>query len=89
MRRTSIDLDEAQTVALDELAANQGVSRAELIRRLLAEGLAGRKRDLTVDLAWIEASFGVADVDAANRSPGTREQRLDLLGRSRCSPSAR
>lgn len=79
MQRTNIYLDEAQTAALDELAADQGVSRAEVIRRLLDEGLAGRTRDLTVDLAWIEASFGVADVDAADRSPGAREEHLEQL----------
>ena len=79
MHRTNIYLDEAQTAALDELAADEGISRAEIIRRLLAEGLAGRARDLTVDLAWIEASFGVADVAAPDRSPGRREQHLDEL----------
>lgn len=79
MQRTNIYLDEAQTAALDELAADQGVSRAEVIRRLLDEGLAGRTRDLTVDLAWIEASFGVADVDSPDRSPGARERQLDQL----------
>ncbi|WP_147919140.1 CopG family transcriptional regulator [Ruania zhangjianzhongii] len=79
MQRTTIALDEAPTAALDELATDQGVSRAEVIRRLLAEGLAGRTRDVTVDLAWIEASFGVADVEAPGRSPAAREQHLDQL----------
>ncbi|HIZ37282.1 MAG TPA: ribbon-helix-helix domain-containing protein [Candidatus Ruania gallistercoris] len=79
MQRTTIYLDEEQTAALDELAADQGVSRAEIIRRLLAEGLAGRTRDVTVDLAWIEASFGVAEIAAPDRGPGAPEHQLDQL----------
>ncbi|RZH97134.1 CopG family transcriptional regulator, partial [Staphylococcus condimenti] len=35
MKRTNIYLDEEQTASLDKLAAQEGVSRAELIRLLL------------------------------------------------------
>ena len=79
MQRTTIYLDEEQTAALDELAADQGVSRAEIIRRLLAEGLEGRTRDVTVDLAWIEAPFGVAEIAAPDRGFGAPEHQLDQL----------
>jgi len=41
--RTIIDLPEAQVNALAELCRAQGISRAEAIRRALAEMLAGQK----------------------------------------------
>lgn len=39
MKRTNIYLDEEQTASLDKLAAQEGVSRAELIRLLLNRAL--------------------------------------------------
>ncbi len=66
MRRTSVNLTPRQVEALDDLAADEGVSRSALIRRL-------------VDLAAIDLSFGalaVADVDLVGRGPGAREEHL-------------
>lgn len=85
MQRTNIYLEDQQTTALDQLAADQGVSRAEIIRRLIDEGLEGRPRDLAVDLAWIDASFGVGfEEESPARAPGAREEHLDgLLGSER------
>lgn len=77
MQRTNIYLEDRQTAALDQLAAAEGISRAEVIRRLIDQGLEGRSRDLVVDLAWIDASFGVAvEIDHAPREPGAREDHL-------------
>lgn len=80
MQRTNIYLAEQQTAALDRLAATEGVSRAEIIRRLIDQGLQGRSSDLTADLAWFDASFGIdADFDVPSRSPGDRQAHLDRL----------
>lgn len=86
MRRTNIYLDEAQTEALDELARAQGVSRAEVVRRLVDRGLAGTGGDLEADLAAIEESFGVlrdeeGDDAFLDRGPGEREAELERLRR--------
>lgn len=82
MQRTNIYLEDAQTEALDRLAADEGVSRAELIRRMLDRGLAGRDEDLDGDLAAIEESFSVlADLDAQTRGPDTRAAHLDAMWR--------
>jgi hypothetical protein len=58
MRRTNIYLEERQTEALDRLADAAGVSRAEMLRRILDRGLAGESDGLTADLAAIDLSFG-------------------------------
>ncbi len=58
MQRTNIYLDEAQLVILDRMAADEGTSRAEVIRRLLDRSLAGGDDDLEADLEAIEDSFG-------------------------------
>jgi len=82
MRRTNIYLDEEQSALLDRLAAEEGVSRAELIRRLLGRALTGTDHDLTVDLDAIDASFGVlADVEPAAREPDARQRHLDRMWR--------
>lgn len=82
MQRTNIYLQHRQTAALDEIAAAEGISRAELIRRIIDERLGGRRDDLTVDLVWIEESFGVAvDIDLPERSAGAREEHLERIGR--------
>jgi hypothetical protein len=61
MRRTNIYLDEEQTAALDERARAQGVSRAELIRRILARELEGTSSSHRRELLRqaIRESFGV------------------------------
>jgi len=77
MKRTNIYLDERQTEALDRLAAQEGVSRAEVIRRLLDRVLAGSDESLAADLQAIEQSFGaLRDLDAPARGRGGREEHL-------------
>lgn len=77
MKRTNIYLDEAQTAALDRLAAQEGVSRAEVIRQLLNRVLASSDKSLASDLRAIEDSFGaLRDVDVPVRGPGGREEHL-------------
>ena len=82
MRRTNIHLDEAQTASLDKLAAQQGVSRAELIRRLLDRALSNTEDDLASDLTAIRASFcALRDAETPPRGPGDREDHLDQMRR--------
>lgn len=84
IQRTNIYLDERQCEMLDRLAADEGVSRAELIRRLLDRALAGANRDLAVDLEAIEASFGAApDVEITARGASGREEHLERVRRGR------
>jgi hypothetical protein len=84
MKRTNIYLDEEQTAALDRLAAQEGVSRAEVIRHLLDRVLASSDESLASDLHAIEDSFGaLGDVDVPVRGPGGREEYLARIwGRS-------
>lgn len=82
MRRTNVYLDDAQTVALDEVARGQGISRAELVRRLLDRGLRSTSVDQEADLAAIEDSFGVLVHDGSGRGPDERTAHLDRLRRS-------
>jgi metal-responsive CopG/Arc/MetJ family transcriptional regulator len=77
MMRTNIYLEEGQTERLDRLASEEGVSRAELIRRLLGRALVERDDDLGADLEAIEDSFAVLEhVDALPRGTGDREEHL-------------
>jgi len=79
MQRTNIYLEERQTEALDRLAAAEGISRAELIRRILDRTLVGDD-DIASDLAAIEASFGVlGDIDVPVRGSSEREKHLDRM----------
>ena len=76
MHRTNIYLEQRQTEALDRLAAAEGSSRAEVIRRLLDRALIGSD-DLAEDLMAFDASFGAApDIDVPERGPGARESWL-------------
>jgi hypothetical protein len=82
MLRTNIYLEEHQTVALDAFARRAGVTRAEIVRRLIDRGLAAESRILADDLDAIEASFGALSkerVDVAQRSGSSREDHLDRL----------
>jgi len=84
MQRTNIYLEERQTEALDRLAADEGLSRAEVIRRLLDRALAGADDDAQRYLAAIEASFGVlADVEGEfvelDRDDGERGRHLSRI----------
>lgn len=82
MVRTNIYLEDRQTALLDRLAAEEGVSRAELIRRVLDRALAGHDEDLATDLAAIEESFGVLDEAAdPSRAAGDREEHLARIWR--------
>lgn len=80
MQRTNIYLDEGQIDALDRRAGEQGVSRAELIRRVLDDWLAGAGPDLDADLDAIEASAGaLADLEVQDRGPDGRARHLDRM----------
>lgn len=77
MDRTNIYLEHRQTEALDRLARDEGVSRAEMIRRLLDRALGGVDDDLAGDLVAIDDSFGaLQDADVPERGPGDREDHL-------------
>ncbi|TDE00266.1 CopG family transcriptional regulator [Jiangella asiatica] len=77
MHRTNLYLTEQQTSALDRLAAQEGTSRAEIVRRLLDRALAGEDDDLVADLAAIDSAFGAyRDAEVAPREPGQREDHL-------------
>lgn len=77
MNRTNIYLPDRQTEALDRLADEEGVSRAEIIRRLLDRALGNADDDPATDLAAIDESFGVLrEFDTADRGPGDRERHL-------------
>ncbi len=80
MTRTNIYLEDRQTAILDRLAAEEGVSRAEVIRRLIDRALAGRDDDLAADLAAIDESFGaLGDADILARGAGDREDHLTRM----------
>ena len=82
MQRTNIYLEERQTVALDAFARRAGVTRAEIVRRLIDRGLEAESRILEDDIEAIEGSFGALSkeqVDVAPRSGGSREDHLDRL----------
>jgi hypothetical protein len=82
MERTNIYLERRQTELLDRLAKDEGVSRAEIIRRLLDRALGGADDDLAADLAAIDDSFGVLqDADVSARDPGEREEHLARVWR--------
>ncbi len=82
MRRTNIYLDDAQAAALDTIAAAEGISRAELVRRLVDRGISSLPSDLEGDLAAIEGSFGVcADEEMPARGPDERAAHLHRVRR--------
>jgi metal-responsive CopG/Arc/MetJ family transcriptional regulator len=86
MKRTSIYLDERQTCALDELARARGLSRAELIRRILDQAIeAGPADEVREQVAAIRESFGVLrdadELDVIPRGPGERSRHLDRIRR--------
>jgi hypothetical protein len=84
MKRTNIYLDEIQAATLDDLAHSRGISRAELIRRLLDGAIGGTQTDrLSDDLAAIDASFGVLreGEDFVARGPDERSHHLERIAR--------
>lgn len=87
MRRTNIYLEAEQALALAHVATAQGISRAELIRRLLDKGLRGGSGDEKFDLAAIESTAGaVPTADpfvraADDRADDDRAAHLDRVWR--------
>lgn len=80
MRRTNLYLDERQTSALDRAARAEGISRAEVVRRLIDRSLAAELDDIDSDLALIEASFGVLpDAITVPRAPDERAAHLERI----------
>ncbi|MGH3784705.1 MAG: ribbon-helix-helix protein, CopG family [Pseudonocardiaceae bacterium] len=86
MRRTNIYLTDEQRAALAACAAAEGISAAELVRRLIDQTLVGPSDDATDDLAAINASFGVLrrgemdiDVDRADGQRGVHLLRMSRL----------
>ena len=77
MQRTNIYLDERQAEALDRRAAADGVSRSELIRRLLGRALHGERDDLEADLGAIDQSHGA--LRSAQPSPRGHDDRAGHL----------
>lgn len=82
MRRTNLHLDEFQTAALDTVARAEGVSRAEVVRRLIDRGIPTALPDLDADLTAIEDSYGVwSEDDLVTREPDTRAAHLNRIRR--------
>lgn len=81
MQRTNIYLAEDQIAALDQVARDLGVSRAELVRTYIERGLSVAGDSIDDDLTAISDSFGVLGPDAAAvpRGAGDREQHLDRI----------
>jgi hypothetical protein len=80
MNRTNIYLEDRQTEALDRFAGEEGVSRAEVIRRIIDRGIGAGDDTLASDLAAIDRSFGVlADLGDPFRAPGEREAWLERM----------
>lgn len=81
MNRTNIYLSDEQRDELDARARVEGMSRAELVRRVLDRALHGESDRLSADLAAISGSFGaLRDHDLApDRGDGDRGVHLDRV----------
>jgi hypothetical protein len=83
MQRTNIYLADHQSSVLDELARSAGISRAELIRRLIDRAIANDEDDLVDDLSAIDESFGALAFDddllPAGRGPDDRARHLERV----------
>jgi hypothetical protein len=89
-QRPNICLEDRQSAALDRLAAEQGISRAELIRRILDRALFGHDDHAQADLARMEYAFeAVVELDVAGRQPGDPEQHVELDRRAGSGPDLR
>lgn len=76
--RTQIYLEREQRRALDEIAAAERVSLAELIREAVDEYLDARPRDIA---AVLEDTFGsVPDAEAPSRSEWSERERRFSAG---------
>lgn len=79
MQRTNIYLEERQAEAMDLLARQEGVSRAEIVRRLIDEGLSRGPAPDAVREAIAE-SFGVLrGVAFPGRTETQRDRYLEEL----------
>ena len=83
MHRTNIYVTDEQRAALAERAATEGISTAELVRRLIDQALFGANENLADDLAAIDVSFGaVREVEIdVDRADGQRGVHLDRIRR--------
>jgi metal-responsive CopG/Arc/MetJ family transcriptional regulator len=84
MERTNIYLPDELRAALDARARAEGLSRAEVIRRLLDLALRDEVDDLTADLAAISQAFGVlrdepVDVDRLDGARGAHLEQIAAL----------
>lgn len=84
MHRTNIYLEDRQTEALDKIASQLGLSRAQVIRDLVDRTLNGEDRDITAGVDAINRSAGaLADIEPMEREPDARQSYLgDLIGLS-------
>lgn len=80
MQRTNLYLEPRQTAALDEIARAEGISRAEVVRRLIDRSLSQAPDDLANGLEAIESSFGVLSGAAIPvRGPDERSDHLERI----------
>jgi hypothetical protein len=84
MHRTNIYLTDEQVALLDLRAEAEGMSRAELIRKLLDQLLHTDSDRLGADLAAIDVSFGrLVDVEIdLDRTDGARGAHLERIAHS-------
>ncbi|MGL4175364.1 MAG: CopG family transcriptional regulator [Dermatophilaceae bacterium] len=83
MQRTNIYLSDDQVARLDARARAEGMSRAEVVRRVLDRGLRGETDRAASDLAALAGSFGALrdDVVEVDRGDGARGAHLDRIAR--------
>ena len=80
MRRTNIYLEDRQTEALDRIASQLGVSRAQVVRDIVDRTLGGEDRDIAAGIDAINRSAGaLAGMERVERGPDTRQILLDGL----------
>ena len=81
MKRTNIYLEVEQAERLAQLASEEGLSRAELIRRLIDRHLNDGDEDLESDLAAIEGSFAaLGPAEALPRDPANAKSTWTAYG---------
>lgn len=78
MRRTIIYLEDGQIAEPDRRAAAQGMSRAELVRRLIDRALGRSGQSPDEDLAESFGALAGTDI-VIDRSPDVRQRHLDQL----------
>jgi hypothetical protein len=82
MRRTNSYFEDRQLEALDAMAQAEGVSRSDVLRRLVDDAIAGNGSRLASDLAAIRESAGTApDLAGLPRHGDPRLDRQDVLRR--------